>query len=80
MVLTGAQALLRQGRLEGRQEAREEAWQEVIEILLILLEDKFGELPEKVIATVNAMSPARMKELAHRILSAQTLSDLNLEE
>ncbi len=67
MVLTGAEYLLRQGREEGQSE-----------ILLTLLEDKFGNLPMDVVTAVKALPLARLKALAHQILTAQQLSDLHL--
>lgn len=65
MVLTGAQALKQEGSSE---------------ILLTQLIDKFGKLPANVEMTVKEMSLTGLKQLAHRILTAQTLSELHLEE
>lgn len=66
-VLTGAEFLLRQGHEEGQRE-----------MLLTQLEDKFGKLPLEVITAVKALPITGLKELAHRILTAQHLSDLKV--
>ena len=79
MVMTGAEYLWRQGRKEGRKEGREEGLRiGQSELLLTLLQDKFGKLPMDVVTAVKAMPLARLKELAHQILTAQQLSDLHL--
>ncbi len=75
MVLTGTQYLLRQGREEGREEGLRIGQSE---ILLTQLEDKFGKLPTEVVTAVKELPLARLKELAHKILTAQQLSELHL--
>ena len=71
MVMTGAEYLVRQGREEGLQIG-------LIELLLSMLEDKFGKLPMEVVTTVKALPLSRLKTLAHQILTAQHLSDLHM--
>jgi len=75
MVLTGTQYLLKKGREEGREEGLRIGQSE---LLLTMLEDKFGKLPEDVVNAVKALPLTRLKELAHQILRAERLSDLHL--
>ena len=72
MKMTDAQFLMAQGRKEGREEERRE-------ILLELLNARFGPLPPQVQSALGALSAARLKDLIRRALSAQSLADLQLE-
>ena len=67
MAMTDAQSLVAQGRKEGR-----------LEMLLEQLEDKFGPVPPRVRAAVEALPQQRLREMARRLLTAQDLSDLQL--
>ena len=80
MVITSAQVLMEEGRQEGLKEGLKEGLQKgYSEILLELLETRFGSLSAPIITTVKALSPEGLKELAHRVLIAQSLADLQLE-
>jgi|GEM_PF-2869852 hypothetical protein len=49
------------------------------QILLLLLAEKFGPLPEKVRQQIEAInSPNRLNKLAVRVLSAHSLEELGL--
>ena len=71
-------------RQEGRQEARESALQEGVEkgkreLLLDLLEHRFGRLPKATVNRVNALtSSEELSRLAARVLDAPSLEDLGL--
>ncbi|MFT4099557.1 MAG: Rpn family recombination-promoting nuclease/putative transposase [Burkholderiaceae bacterium] len=61
-----AEIFRNEGRTEGKEEGRKE-------VLLSLLHHRFGDLPETVIARVEAGSAAEVKRWAVRVLDAQTL-------
>ncbi len=71
MAMTDAQVLLARGRREGRLE-------EGREILLELLEEKFGPLEAKTVAAINALAERRLRNLTRRVLTATSLSELGL--
>ena len=65
-----------EGRAVGRKEGREEGLRQV---LLRLLERRFGPLPESVRTQVEAIaSPRRLTRLAEQVLVASSLEDLRL--
>lgn len=77
--MTGAQALINQGKREGRKEGRQEGRQEGrLEILLEQLEAKFGPLSEATVASVNALPTNRLSAITRRILTAASLAELEL--
>jgi len=73
--MTGAEVLLRQRRREGRVEGREEGRRQ---LLLDLLEAKFGLLSEVVVSRVEALLPEELDRIGRDILTAGTLEDLAL--
>ena len=68
-MLTGAQQLVEQGRVEGRVEGQ-------AELLLVLLRTRFGEVAPEVVTRVRSAEPAEIERLAARILSATSVSEL----
>lgn len=81
--MTGAQALIAEGRKKGREEGREVGRAEGREegrreLLLEQLEFKFGPLSEATEAAVRALTNAQMIQVGKQILAAQTLADLKL--
>jgi predicted transposase/invertase (TIGR01784 family) len=63
---------LREGRREGRTEGMRQ-------LLLQLLEQRFGPLPEEKRRSLEAItSPARLKRLADKILTARSLAEMRL--
>jgi flagellar biosynthesis/type III secretory pathway protein FliH len=75
MFRTGAQALMDRGREEGREEGRQEGERD---LLLKLLEHKFGPLSPEVRAKAESLTEAEISDLAVRILTAQTLEEMGL--
>ncbi len=69
--MTGAQALINQGKREGRQEGKRET-------LLELLEAQFGPPSEATVASVNALPANRLSAIMRRILTASSLAELEL--
>jgi hypothetical protein len=65
--MTGAQILINQGRAEEREE-----------LVLELLQSKFGAMTKRTEENVRSLSAARMKEITHLIFQANTLEDLGL--
>lgn len=69
---------------EARQEARESALKEGVEqgkrdLLLDLLEHRFGRLPKATVKRVKALSSSEeLSRLAARVLDAPSLEDLGL--
>jgi hypothetical protein len=61
--------LLRQGRAEGRVEGQ-------VEILLSLIEKRFGKIPPAVSQRVAALKPAQLKRVGLRLLDAHRIEDL----
>ncbi len=77
--MTGAQALINQGKREGRKEGRQEGKQEGrLEIILEQLEVRFGPLSEATVASVNALPANRLSAITRRILTAASLAELEL--
>jgi len=89
--MTGAQALMAQGRKEGRKEGREEVREEVRkegreegritakrEVLLSQLDGKFGALPDQTVAAVNMLTEDQLNTLIKKVLTATSLKDLGL--
>lgn len=69
--MTGAQALLAQGRKEGREEGRRE-------VLLDPMRVKFGVLPEDIVSRVNHLTLREVNAALERILTARTLAEMEL--
>lgn len=76
-----------QGREEGRQEGRQEALQEALQkalqamrpVVLLLLEERFGSLPDEARRRIEtAGSLEELAGLAERVRSAASLNDLGL--
>ena len=61
--------LLRQGRAEGRVEGQ-------LEMLLSMVEKRFGRIPPAVGQRIAALKPAQLKRLGLRLLDAQRIEDL----
>jgi len=64
---------IRQGRAEGRVEGRIEGQ---VEILLSLIERRFGKVPPSVNERLAALKPAQLKRVGLRLLDARRLEDL----
>ena len=60
---------LRQGRVEGRVEGQ-------MEILLSLIQKRFGRIPPAVGERIAALKPAQLKRVGLRLLDAQRIEDL----
>jgi hypothetical protein len=73
--MTGAQALMEQGRKQGRQEGRIEGLREM---LVRLLNGKFGKLPSETTAKVQALTEPQLDWAIERILTAETVGEMNL--
>ncbi len=71
MAMTDAQVLMAQGRREGRTEAQRE-------MLILQLEHKFGSLSDEVKSRIAALTQRKMRDIATRLLEAQSLAELNL--
>ena len=76
--MTVAQKLIAQGLLHGRQEGRLEGRQEGrlegrAELLVTLLQQRFGTLPNDVSERVRNAAPANLERWAARLFSAPTL-------
>ena len=61
---------------EGREEGREEDRQEVAKGVVVLLEKRFGSLPEEIQSTVNALSFLLLNNLIASTLDLSSLEDL----
>jgi predicted transposase YdaD len=61
-----------EGRVEGRQAGKTEGQ---VEIILKLLELRFGPLPEAIQSGVRAASGSRLEAMAERVLTARTLEE-----
>jgi predicted transposase YdaD len=74
-------SVIREGRIEGRKEGRKEGEVEgVRRILLKQMELRFGPLPLPVRRRIREISSmAELEDLAGRLLTAASLSDLGLE-
>ena len=70
-IVTTADMLRAEGRTEGRTEGRNEAQRTV---LLKLLSQRFGALPEDAVARVNAAEPAQLEEWFDRVLTGVSLA------
>jgi hypothetical protein len=80
-IVTTADILRAEGRLQGRNEGRSEGRNEgrsegQREMLVRLLGKRFGALPEEAIARVNAAGPAELEAWFDRVLTAATLTDV----
>jgi hypothetical protein len=73
--MTGAQALMEQGRKQGRQEGRIEGLRDTLVKLLI---SKFGPLTIETMAKVQALTEPRWDVAIERILTAEDLSEMKL--
>jgi predicted transposase/invertase (TIGR01784 family) len=73
--MTGAQALMEKGRQEGRQEGRKEGLRET---LLKLMTRKFGPLDAETTARIRELTEPRLDAAIERILTAQTLQEMEL--
>lgn len=69
----------REGRAEGRQEGRREGLTSARRILLQLLRQRFGPVPQVVIRRVRAIdSASELERLAARVLKARSLQEMGL--
>ncbi len=73
VVVTAGQRLRAEGRREGRQEGRQEGRRE---FLRKLLEQRFGPLPSKTMALLEAASPKSIDLWAERVLDANSLDEV----
>ena len=73
--MTGAQALLAEGRAKGREEGREEGRRE---LLLQMLIYKFGPVTRDIEKAVDRLSNGELKDVARRSSSANTIEELHL--
>ena len=64
---------IRQGRAEGRAEGRMEGQ---VEIVLSMVENRFGRIPPAVGQRIAALKPAQLKRVGLRLLDAQRIEDL----
>jgi predicted transposase YdaD len=64
---------IRQGRAEGRAEGRMEGQ---VEIVLSMVEKRFGRIPPAVGQRIAALKPAQLKRVGLRLLDAQRIEDL----
>jgi len=70
------------GRSEGRSEGRTEGGIDALrQVVLRLLDRRFGAVPEKVRRSVEAIdSPESLNELAERVLDAGSIDEMGLGE
>jgi predicted transposase/invertase (TIGR01784 family) len=74
IVMTAAEQLRREGRKEGRKEGRREGRTEAQrENLLMLLDTRFGPLPEPVLSRIRHAELARLRDWFERAITAQSL-------
>jgi predicted transposase YdaD len=66
-----------EGRLDGRDEGRRE---ERSNMLVKLIEDKFGSLPEKLLNRVNSFDEKKVIDSHKRLHSANSIADLQLDQ
>ncbi|MEP7120586.1 MAG: hypothetical protein ABJE95_06745 [Byssovorax sp.] len=80
VIVTTADILREQGRTKGRSEGRSEGLSEGLKgqrvMLLKLLSQRFGELPEVTVARVNAAGPLELEAWFDRGLTAATLDEV----
>ena len=78
--LTWVDRALQEGEQKGRQEGRQEGVQAGMrQLLLLLLAQKFGDLPVEFVERLNAITdPATFAQLSSQVLTAQRLSDITL--
>ena len=69
--MTIIEEMLQQGRQEGRQEGLHEGKQEM---LLSLLQEKFGELSDEAVRRVKGASDEEVNRLSKRLLTADSLA------
>lgn len=80
-VQEGRKEGIKEGIKEGRKEGRKEGIQEGIRegersLLLRQLHARFGELPEAVVARIEAADMADLERWGERVLGAQTLDEV----
>jgi predicted transposase YdaD len=69
--------LIRQGRDEGRAEGRAEGRSEgQMELLLALIERRFGRVPARYRKQLAALTPEELKTAGLRLMDVQRLEDL----
>jgi len=78
---TIAEQLRREGEARGRQGGRQEGRQEgrlegQRELLTKQIRSRFGDLPERLLARVNAASPEQLEHWAERILTAGSIEEV----
>jgi len=79
MEMTWADRMQHKGRVQGRAEGRAEAIESLRGIVLHLLEQRFGPLPERVRRRVERFRTLRpLRRIAERVLVAHSLRDLGL--
>ncbi len=77
VVMTAGQRLRAEGRLEGHRKGRQEGRQEgQVRLLLKLLERRFGTLPTKTTAVVQAANSQSIDRWAERLLDVESLDEL----
>jgi hypothetical protein len=80
MATTWSERLEAKGREEGLQAGRQEGLLALREVLLSLLEQRFGPLPEATRERVEAISSSeRLTRLSKRVLTARSLGTLRLQ-
>jgi hypothetical protein len=76
-IVTTADMLRAEGRSEGLSEGLSKGRSEMQrEVLLKLLSQRFGALPEDAVARVNAAGPAELGQWCDRVLTALTLGEV----
>jgi hypothetical protein len=78
MAMTWAEKMIAQGRKEGKREGIEEGRKQVKQIVLDLLNERFGALPDPVLRQLEAEPVDRLRFLAKRILKAGSIEELGL--
>jgi flagellar biosynthesis/type III secretory pathway protein FliH len=72
-IMTAADQLIERGREQGREQGRELGRREM---LLDLLRERYGALPDAAVARVNAASLEELQGWSKRVLSAPSLDDV----
>jgi hypothetical protein len=79
MANTAAEELMEQGRTEGERKGRAAGVQALRTVLLELLADRFGTVPQAVVERINALAELdRLEAAARQALRLQRLEDLQL--
>ena len=63
---------IEQGKKLGQQEGKQEGQ---VAMLVTLLQQRFGTLPQTAIATLRAASPTALEAIARRVLTCDTLDE-----